>query len=237
MVDWKMNRAKWRNTHSAPVTQIAYDEIFRRLAERVPRLLKESGGDWNAVVNRRAFDLFNAADAAELDLAMREGLGRKFIAGAEISIVEHPDRYQWPEMDIGDIAASFEPDQVGLGDNVFQHQSNLTGALLRVNNVAQVEALLEDGVPEGAIALIDDSGGTLTAPILGEFQGVICRGGTVRSHLGILCREFRVPCLMNAQVLDLPEATTIEVEYAAPAQLHEAYQGGESRTARIWKRG
>ena len=58
--------------------------------------------------------------------------------------------------------------------------------------------MLTEGVPEDTIAVIDDSGGTLTAPILGDFTAVVCMGGTVRSHLGILTREYNVPCLMNA---------------------------------------
>jgi hypothetical protein len=235
MADWRMDRPKWRNTHSGPVTQVAYDTIFERLAERIPALI-EKHGDWNAVVNDHTEELFSAADAAALDAVMLKALGRKFIAGAEVSVVEYPDRYQWPEVDIGDVAESFETDQVGVGDNVFQHE-NLTGPLLHIDSVAQVEQLLEDGVPEGTIALIDDSGGTLTAPILGDFYGVICAGGTVRSHLGIISREFRVPCLMNVKMLDLPDGTVVEVEYGAEAQTQEAYQGGESKTARVWKRG
>ena len=58
--------------------------------------------------------------------------------------------------------------------------------------------MLTGGVPENTVAIIDDSGGTLTAPILGDFNAVVCMGGTVRSHLGILTREYNVPCLMNA---------------------------------------
>ena len=40
----------------------------------------------------------------------------------------------------------------------------------------------------------------LTAPIIEQFAGVICAGGSVRSHLGILSREYGIPCLMNARV-------------------------------------
>ena len=32
-------------------------------------------------------------------------------------------------------------------------------------------------------------------------------GGTIRSHLGILTREYDVPCLMNATLDGLPTAT------------------------------
>ena len=71
--------------------------------------------------------------------------------------------------------------------------------------------------PEGTIAVIDDSGGTLTAPILEDFAGVLCMGGTVRSHLGILTREYGVPCLMAAELDGLADGDAILVEYSKPA--------------------
>jgi signal transduction protein with GAF and PtsI domain len=77
--------------------------------------------------------------------------------------------------------------------------------------------MLTEGVPDQTIAIIDDSGGTLTAPILGQFTGVVCLGGTVRSHLGILTREYNVPCLMNAQLDGLANGDQISVEYSKPA--------------------
>ena len=59
---------------------------------------------------------------------------------------------------------------------------------------------MREGVPEGTIGLIDDAGGTMTAPILEEFEGVICLAGTVRSHLAIISREFGVPTLMGLRL-------------------------------------
>jgi phosphoenolpyruvate-protein kinase (PTS system EI component) len=46
---------------------------------------------------------------------------------------------------------------------------------------------------------------------------VVCLGGTVRSHLGILTREYNVPCLMNATVDGLADGDTVLVEYSKPA--------------------
>ena len=77
--------------------------------------------------------------------------------------------------------------------------------------------MLTEGVPENTIAIIDDSGGTLTAPILGDFTAVVCLGGTVRSHLGILTREYNVPCLMNATLDGLADGDEVTVEYSKPA--------------------
>ena len=93
---------------------------------------------------------------------------------------------------------------------------------------------LTNGVPEGTIAIIDDSGGTLTAPILEQFHGVICAGGTVKSHLGILTREYGIPCLMNARVSGIRNGDRVEIEVSGPAKPMEAYQGDEDMSVRVW---
>ena len=100
------------------------------------------------------------------------------------------------------------------------------------------DAVLEymtKGIPDDMIAIIDDSGGTLTAPILEKFRGVICAGGTVRSHLGILTREYGIPCLMNAKISGIREGDLVEIETSAIAKTAEAYQSGKEMTARVWK--
>ena len=84
--------------------------------------------------------------------------------------------------------------------------------------------------------MIGASGGTLTAPILEQFKGMICMGGTVRSHLGILCREYGIPCFMNAKITGIKEGETVEMEATAAAKTAEAYQKGEEMTGNIWKR-
>ena len=94
---------------------------------------------------------------------------------------------------------------------------------------------LVDGVPPDTIAIIDDSGGTLTAPILEQFKGVICMGGTVRSHLGILSREYGIPCCMNAKITGIKEGQKVEMESTAVAKTTEAYQKGVEMTGNIWK--
>src|SRR3979490_2430504 len=94
---------------------------------------------------------------------------------------------------------------------------------------------LTDGVAPDTIAIIDDSGGTLTAPILEHFKGVICAGGTTRSHLGILTREYGIPCLMNAKVSGIREGDRVELEVSGPAKTTEEYQRGVENTVRVWK--
>ena len=77
--------------------------------------------------------------------------------------------------------------------------------------------------------MIDDSGGTLTAPILGDFKAVVCMGGTIRSHLGILTREYNVPCLMAATLDGLQDGDSVVVEYSKPAA--DAYADAETAAA------
>src|SRR5260370_406716 len=86
-----------------------------------------------------------------------------------------------------------------------------------------------------AMAVMDDSGGTLTAPIIESFKGVICAGGSTRSHLGILTREYGVPCLMNAKISGIRNGDTVEIEVTAAAKTAEAYQKGVEMTANIWR--
>jgi signal transduction protein with GAF and PtsI domain len=93
-------------------------------------------------------------------------------------------------------------------------------------------------VPPETIAVIDDSGGTLTAPILGQFKAVVCMGGTVRSHLGILTREYNVPCLMNATLDGLVDESRVTVEYSKPAaDAYAAAAAAESQRARVLELG
>jgi phosphoenolpyruvate-protein kinase (PTS system EI component) len=95
--------------------------------------------------------------------------------------------------------------------------------------------MLTEGVPPETIAVIDDSGGTLTAPILEGFKAVICKGGTIRSHLGILTREFRIPCLMAAELNGVHDGDRVQVEYTAQPVTPYVDDPSVNVRARIWK--
>jgi signal transduction protein with GAF and PtsI domain len=58
-----------------------------------------------------------------------------------------------------------------------------------------VLALMDSGA-EGVVALVRDAGATFLAPIYHELTAVVCTSGTPRSHIGIVSREFQVPCVM-----------------------------------------
>jgi len=129
--------------------------------------------------------------------------------------------------------------EIGFGDNVIKMPSSFIGQIYKISKVEQVMECLTQGVPEGKVILIDDSGGTLTAPIIEDFSGILCFGGTTRSHLGILTREFKIPCLMSVNLQgneELKDDDWVEVEYDAPARTAASYHDkGEAVTARIWK--
>lgn len=125
-------------------------------------------------------------------------------------------------------------EKIGEGDNVFSTEEDITGELDQISSVNDVKGYMQDGVPDGVIALIDDSGGTLVAPILEEFTGIICLAGTVRSHLGIISKENNIPCLMNAELEEVPDRVT--VEYSADPRTTGSYDD-ESKAVRadIWE--
>jgi phosphohistidine swiveling domain-containing protein len=66
-----------------------------------------------------------------------------------------------------------------------------------------IEAI--DSDLESTIALVESGGTTFLSPILGRLGGIVARDGTLRSHLAIVSREFEVPCLVGAELVELPD--------------------------------
>jgi len=196
-----------------------------------------AGGDWNSFVFGAQYDVITADALQAMEDAFLK-TGHRYQGSAMISIEEEPDKYQ--PMTTRDEGQAPAPDAdgrilAGTGDNVVQFSDNTIGVARYVRTSQQVLKMLEAGVPDNTIAVIDDSGGTLTAPILEDFKGVVCLGGTVRSHLGILCREYGIPCLMNSKISGIADGDTVELEASAKAKTAEAYQNNIEMTANIWK--
>ncbi len=196
-------------------------------------------------IELRADDLQRDLRAIEAKLL---STGYRFTVSAMISAVERPDAYK-PLAGVGnDDEFSFEHpeariaavgddgrEQRGQGDNVIRTATNTIGTARYFRTSQHVMTALTDGVAPGTVAVIDDSGGTLTAPILEQFTGVICAGGTVRSHLGILTREYGIPCFMNSKVSGIRNGDRVELETTAATRTAESYQHGTDMSARIWK--
>src|ERR1700730_16155089 len=75
---------------------------------------------------------------------------------------------------------------------------------------------LMDTTAEGIVACVADAGATFLAPIFDELTAVVCLSGTPQSHIGIVSREYQVPCVMAAALTVEPhDADEVEVDCSA----------------------
>jgi len=223
---------KWAKKADTPTVEFFHTAIRKLVAER----LAESGKTWEEAVTDPALDL-TKEDFEDIERQLLD-TGYRFEMSATVSLKEAPEKYK-PVEGLADSGAQQRDEQgrlvVGSGDNVFRAKEDLTGTARFISDVDVVMDMLMNGVPPKTIAVIDDSGGTLTAPILEHFYGVVCMGGTVRSHLGILTREFGVPCLMAAELDGLQDGDEVTVEYSKPAKDAYATSSDGSDRCRIVK--
>jgi signal transduction protein with GAF and PtsI domain len=98
----------------------------------------------------------------------------------------------------------------GVGDKVFDH-APVRGRLRVLDGPEDVLDLMDSGA-EGVVVLVRDAGATFLAPIYHELTAVVCTSGTVRSHIGIVSREFQVPCVMACTFTGAEPARDAEVE-------------------------
>jgi phosphohistidine swiveling domain-containing protein len=234
--------------YAEPNASVVVDAYHAAIHDLIRRKLDACGGDWASFVFDKSYDLITAAEFAGIEKRLLD-TGHRFDWSAMISVRERPEAYK-PATGVGEDIKTFSfehpeavvtpPDadgreQRGVGDNVVKYPNNLVGIARYIRSSDRVLELLTSGVPADTVAIIDDSGGTLTAPILERFKGVICAGGTVRSHLGILTREYGIPCLMNAKISGIREGDRVEIECTAAAKTAEAYQTGVEMTAKVWR--
>lgn len=224
------------------------DAYHSAIKDLIRKKLDEIGGDWASFVFDKSYDLIGAKEFAAIEKKLLAS-GHRFDWSAMISVRERPEAYK-AATGVGEDLKTFSfehpeatvlpadkdgREQRGVGDNVVKYPKNLVGIARYIRSSERVLELLGSGVPPETVGVIDDSGGTLTAPILEQFKGVICAGGTVRSHLGILTREYGIPCLMNAKISGIKEGDRVEIECTAAAKTAEAYQTGVEMTARVWR--
>jgi len=233
-----------RTQKSRPPASPVVEAVLSLVQEKLRTRFAQSAQDWDSF--RKSDAALTQADLSEVESRLLS-TGYRFDWSASISVDERPDIYK-PRGNEGQVDESFshpdapqgDPDAegralAGIGDNVVRHESNIQGVARFIRTNERVLDYLTNGVPPGIIAVIDDSGGTLTAPIIEQFTGVICAGGTVRSHLGILTREYGIPCLMNAKIAGIADGDTVVIEASAAAKTTEDYQQGVERVARVWR--
>ena len=94
----------------------------------------------------------------------------------------------------------------------------VSGRFTPIETPDDVIDLMDNGA-EGVIALVRDAGATFLAPIYHELTGVVCTGGTPRSHIGIVSREFQIPCIMAAKFdgEHPPSGATVELDCSGDA--------------------
>ncbi|MEJ2867737.1 PEP-utilizing enzyme [Actinomycetospora sp. OC33-EN08] len=233
MSDAAVTPPKWGSQEMLPLPGRFNSAVRALAAER----FAATGAAWKDVVFARETELFTRSDAERIEQDALDA-GIRFDYSATVSLETEPEKYKRPERStgaFGDGAVSDGRRQVGAGDNVIRRPQTVTGPVALISTTDQVMTFLVEGVPEGTIAVIDDSGGTLTAPIIEGFAGVICLGGSVRSHLGILAREYGVPTLMNATIDTLVDGDVVELEVTADPPAADAYETGDTGHARIWK--
>jgi len=233
-------RHKWGGDHATPTVKAFHTSIRARIAER----FTGTGKRWEEVVFDPAFALGRADyTAVEAELL---ATGYRFDHSAQISVVENPEKYKAPADAAGPVASGDDHADgdgdgtvVGHGDNALPLDEDVEGVVRFVDTIEKVLDMMGDGVPPDTIAVIEDAGGTLTAPILEDFTGMLCKGGTIRSHLGVLSREFRIPCLMAVELAGVADGDRVRIESSKPPPdtSAEAAKTATTNRARIWKIG
>lgn len=100
---------------------------------------------------------------------------------------------------------------MGRGVKVFDHPP-VRGRWKALEGPDDVLALMDSGAG-GVVALVREAGATFLAPIYHELTAIVCTNGTPSSHIGIVSREFHLPCVMAAAFDDGAEpADGAEVE-------------------------
>ncbi len=73
------------------------------------------------------------------------------------------------------------------------------GAVHRLESPDDVIALMDSDVDGGGVvAVIRDAGATFLAPVYDLLGAIVCLSGTPDSHIGIVAREYGIPCVMGA---------------------------------------
>ena len=69
-----------------------------------------------------------------------------------------------------------------------------------------VLALMDEDPSEPVIVVVKDVGATFLAPVFEDLAAVVCLSGTPLSHIGIVSREYEVPCVMGTTLTEEPDA-------------------------------
>ena len=100
---------------------------------------------------------------------------------------------------------------LGRGTKVFE-AAPVQGEWRRLEDPDDVLELMDESAA-GVVACVTDAGATVLAPIFDELTAVVCLSGTPVSHIGIVSREYQVPCVMAASLSSEPaDGDEVEVD-------------------------
>lgn len=89
------------------------------------------------------------------------------------------------------------------GYNSFETKKAPEGEVIYLPNPQSVIKLIQSGKLKDHILLVQGGTTTFLSPALSMGAiGVITLSGAPESHLGILSREFQMPCVMTAHLVD-----------------------------------
>ncbi|MFT4065581.1 PEP-utilizing enzyme [Paraburkholderia sp.] len=90
---------------------------------------------------------------------------------------------------------------VAEGYNAFETKKEPSGTVMYLPDPQSVVKLIQSGKLKDHILLVRGGTTTFLAPALSMGAiGVITMSGAPESHLGILSREFQIPCIMTAHL-------------------------------------
>lgn len=76
-----------------------------------------------------------------------------------------------------------------------------------------VIALMDEDTSDPIVVMVTDAGATFLAPVFEDLAAVVCLSGTPLSHIGIVSREYEVPCVMATALSEQPDAGShVEVD-------------------------
>jgi signal transduction protein with GAF and PtsI domain len=93
--------------------------------------------------------------------------------------------------------------EVGRGTRVFE-AAPVRGSWRPMHSPEDVIALMDEEPNEPIVVMVKDAGATFLAPIFEDLAGVVCLSGTPLSHIGIVSREYEVPCIMATALTEEP---------------------------------
>lgn len=87
--------------------------------------------------------------------------------------------------------------KIGEGLNaLFSGGAEVEGTLKEIRSPRDALDLCEGEASQNLIVLLKTAGVTIITPILSMIKGIICTTGGTSSHLAIISREYRIPCIM-----------------------------------------